>query len=151
MSYAVYSPNITDFTSFLRGQVGIGAAYLPDGSATIQNALTMAQSIVNHQINHIDSLLYVAAVYNLGADNIVNYAIDQPGETFFHDKREELGINAFAFGVPGSVADSGTSVGLMTPEAVKNLMLSDLQHAKTPWGRAYLAIAQRCGSQWGLS
>jgi hypothetical protein len=42
-------------------------------------------------------------------------------------------------------------VGLLNPEAMKTFTLANLQNLKTPWGREYLAIAQRAGTTWGLT
>jgi hypothetical protein len=95
--------------------------------------------------------LYVEAVYNLAADNLVNYAQDQPGRTYFADLRASLKINNFAAGVVQAASDQGTSDSLAVPDALKNLTLANLQSLKTPWGRAYLAMAQTYGTMWGVA
>lgn len=151
MSGTVSTPNVTDFTSFLRGQVGIGAAFLPDGSTAISNALTMAQESVNPLVANVSPLTYLMAVYNLAADYVINFAPDQAGQDFFQRKRHEFGVDAFTPGVPSSASDGGTAVGLVVTSAMEGLTLSQLQNLKTPWGRAYLAIAQRFGTLWGIS
>ena len=144
------TPTQAGFTAFIRNVMGIPTSALPDSSPTITWALEIAQTIVNVQLNLVPGI-YTLAVYNLAGDNLVNYATDQPNQTHFADLRSQLGLSNFTAGVVSSTSDSGTSVSLATPEFMKTLTLSDLQNLKTPWGRNYLAFAQRYGTAWGIS
>lgn len=144
-------PNVTDFTAFLENVVGISPIYLPADSADIANAYAIALATVNTQLVVLPGNLYALAIYNLGADQIINYADDQDGYTFFYDKRKEFGINLFVPGVASSSGDQGSSQSRLNPEFMKNLTFGDLQNLKTPYGRTYLNIAQQAGTLWGLS
>jgi hypothetical protein len=152
-------PTIAGFTDFIYGVMGIDPLVLPSNSPVIAMAFSVATAIVNPALAVVASTvnvapqidLYSLAVYNLAADNLINYAQDQPGRTYFSDLRASLKINNFAAGVVASASDSGTSDSLATPDSLKNLTLSNLQNLKTPWGRQYLAFAQSFGSLWGVS
>ena len=143
-------PTIEGFKTFIYDYVGIPAAALPDVSPAIQAAYDMSIETVNLLLT-IAPLSYTSAVYNLGTDLLINYAQDVPPSTYFADARLAFKINSFVPGVVNSASDNGTSTGLMVPDFFKDLTLSDLQHMKTPWGRAYLAIAQKTGTLWGVS
>ncbi len=145
------APNQTDFTTFLYGTVGIPTAALPSTSSVIPMALQISLDIVNQALTGVPDL-YTLAVYNLGADNVIRFASDQPGQTYFATMRQTLGVNAFVPGLTSSTSDEGTSESLINPEFMNKLTLMDLQNLKTPWGRQYLAFAQMYGpSVWGLS
>ena len=95
-------------------------------------------------------------VYNLGADNLVNYAPDSnlgtPPDKFFSTYRAANNITNFLAGVVNSAGDQGTSGSLTIGDGLKNMTIANLQNLKTPWGRTYLAYAQRSGiNPWGLS
>lgn len=64
------------FLAFIRTNMGIGQSYLPDSSIWIDYALAVSIAIVLTQISQISPLIYELAVYNLAADNLVNYASD---------------------------------------------------------------------------
>lgn len=147
------TPSLSDFTVFLETVVGIDPLYLPLSAPVIGYAYDIAKSIVNPLLacSPIPSNLYALAIYNLGADNVINYATDQPNRTFFQDLRKAYSINLFVPGVTGSSSDSGTSQSRVTPEFMKNFTMMDLGNLKTPYGRAYLGIAQQYGTIWGLS
>lgn len=144
-------PNLTDFTTFIQNVMGISTTYLPANSPYITYAFNNAMLIVNTDLAAAPSPFYSLAVYNLGGDNLVNFAPDQTGQTFFADLRKSLNITAFVPGVISSSSDEGTSQSLAVPEGLQNLSLLDLQNLKTPWGRQYLAYAQMYGPLWGLS
>lgn len=150
MSFST-TPNVTDFTSFLRGVVGIDPLYLPDASPVIGYAFSVSMAIVSTDFAAYGANLYALMVYNLGADQVINYAQDQTGRDYFVELRKSLGINLFLPGVTTSSGDSGTSQSRLNPEFMKNLTLGDLQNLKTPYGRAYLNFAQQAGSLWGMS
>lgn len=144
-------PTINDFTAFLRSPVGIDPLFLPDTDPVISTAYTVAISLVNQALMIPSQNLYNFAVYNLGADFVINWANDQPNRTFFYDLRKSLNIELFVPGVVSSSGDQGTSASRLNPEFMKNYTMRDLQNLKTPYGRAYLAIAQDYGTLWGMT
>jgi hypothetical protein len=155
-------PNLTDFITFLRGVVGIDPLYLPDVSLSIVYAFQTAMATVSPDLASIPSFpvvpqnplpltTYALAVYNLGADRIINFAQDQTGRTFFAEMRKDLGINTFRAGVVASSGGAGNSQSTLNPEFMKELTMGDLQSMKTPYGREYLNIAQQIGPLWGLT
>lgn len=98
--------------------------------------------------------IYAVAVYNLGADTLINYAADIPDSTdptYWSDLRGTFGINSFTGGVINFSSDQSTSEGIAVSDFLKSLTLADLQNLKTPWGRNYLALAQNIGTLWGIT
>jgi hypothetical protein len=164
---------VAGFTTFIRNVMGITSDFLPDDSAAIVISLNVALAITNPQLALVGIpnttppvSLYDLAVYNLAGDNLINYTIDPtdaplvnvvgPNGTtievgFFESLRYKWGIAGFQPGVVASVSDVTTSTTLEVIEAAENFTLGDLQNLKTPYGRQYLAIAQRYGALWGLS
>lgn len=145
------APNITDYTTFLYDHVGIPEDNLPSDAPIIATSLQIAQDIVSFAILRASADLYTLAVYNLAADRLLNYAPDVANQTWFRDQRKKMRLMELSVGVPTSVSDNGTAVGVLNPEALKNLTLANLQMLKTPCGRAYLEIAQSWGTIWGVS
>lgn len=154
--------NVTDYTTFIQQTMGITPVQLPTNSPFIVQTLAIAQQIVNPALMNISApcglnlgytgpSIYELAVYNLGGDMLINFAADQPGQTFFAAARASYGINSFVAGVVGASADESTSESLVVPEAMKNLTLQNLQNLKTPYGRQYLYYAQAFGTMWGLT
>lgn len=139
------------FLSFIRNVMGITTLQLPDNSPAITDAYTVSIETVNLYIGSISTTFYDLAVYNLGGDYLLNWAPDTAPSTFFADYRKTNNLNGFVAGVVASSADEGTSNSLLVPDFFKTLSLSDLQELKTPYGRQYLAIAQKFGPLWGLS
>jgi hypothetical protein len=144
-------PNLADYTLFLRNYVGIGAAYLPDNSFWITGTLRVGETMVILELAAFDGFIYTLAVYNYATDRLINFAIDQPGASFFADRRQALGLNNFSPGLITSSSDQGTSQSMEVPDWAKNMTMGDLALTKTPYGRAYLAIAQNYGTIWGLT
>jgi len=73
-------------------------------------------------------------------------------EYYFVDLRKQLKINSFVPGVVSNTSDLTTSVGLVVPDFFKTLTLEQMDLMKTPFGRAYLMIAQKYGpTVWGLT
>lgn len=239
MGYPTPYPTVAEFIVFLQGTAGFPASYLPSTSPYITYAFDNALDFVNPVINVVGGVpgswsVYSQAIFNYGADWLINYAPDQaypiaaatwsgglvtitttvanaispgdnllisgispntyntpfrsrtqvyavanattfqyglalatggssnPGpatvgagamatEQFFADLRRDFKISAFAPGVIASTSDLTTSAAIDNPEFFKNLTLSDLQMLKTPFGRAYLAIAMAYGTIWGLT
>jgi len=146
-----YTPTVAGFLIYIRQTMGIKAKDLPDGAPVITMAFTIAIELVNLAIQQASPLMYQQAVYGLAGDNLVTYAPDQNGCTFFEDLRKSLKILQFTAGVVSSSSDESTSQ-LEVIEAAKNFTLGNLQNLKTPWGRQYLSIAQSYGPTiWGLN
>lgn len=144
-------PTIAGFIEFLRGVAGVPTIFLPDNSPSIPIAFDVAEATTATIFCWQPGGVYSRAIYNLATDNLINYATDQPNQTYFRDLRAYFGIGLFVPGVTGSSSDQGTSQSRVTPEFMKTMTFGDLQNLKTPFGRAYLAIAQTQGSLWGIS
>lgn len=154
--------NLVDFQSFITNTMQIPVSALPLNAPVILMSLAIAEDIVNPALQAVGACgstlgytgpsIYELAVYNLAADNLINFAPDQPNKTYFADLRTQWKLNSFVPGVIQASADVSTSESLLVPDFMKNLSMSDLQYLKTPYGRAYMALAQRYGtSVWGMS
>lgn len=146
-------PNVADYTTFLYTVVEIPEAQLPPTSQIIPVSLAIACETVNPALLVVPTL-YTLAVYNLAADRLINYAPDQPTQTYFKDLRgpKQLNLNSVSVGVPSATADQGTSAGILNPEFMKTMTLLDLGTLRTNPGRAYMEIALQYGSSiWGAS
>lgn len=147
------------FVTWVRNVMGVSTDVLPDNSPYIPMALAVSLELVNRDILRASPLIYQLCVYNLGGDNLVNYAQDAPGAPlvlgsefpYWQTLRNKFNVYGFVSGVVSSSSDNGTSVSLVVQEAAQTFTLSDLQNLKTPWGRQYLAFAQQYGTQWGLT
>jgi len=172
---ALVGPTYAGFVVFLRTVVGISTSVLPDSAPVIPVAYSVALQTVNPQLAMVACALpgaplpdntpsmYALAVYNLGADNIINYAPDVSPPVAYNaaDNKDNLPYFAyfrakwkcldFVSGVVQSSGDEGTNVGLVVPEQMKELTLGNLANLKTPYGRRYLGIAQSVGTNWGLT
>lgn len=144
--------------------MSITSAILPDDSFSLRLAYAVALDIVNLKLAIVSVNLYTLAVYNLGGDNLLNFAQDVVGAPpygasdnpdklpYFAYMRQRFKLLDFTPGVVQSSSDESTSVSLVVQEAAKDFKLADLQNLKTPYGRQYLSIAQRVGpSAWGLT
>ena len=163
-----YTPTLAGFQAFLQNFVGIPLTALPLNSAVTPVAFQIALDLVNSAILYSGfPLEYQLAVYNLATSNVINYAPDitnvyypsppaDPDGTgnnlgYFSYLRWSFDINDFVGGVINSSSDNGTSESLSVPDSLANLSLADLQYLKDPYGRRYLAFAQKFGAAWGLS
>ena len=160
-------PTLAGFTAFVIAALALTTQYQADPGVqrTISTAFNIAVDIVNQTLMVVPDI-YMLAVYALATSNVINYAIDpagaplqpplqnngQPGLPFFANLRALYGINSFSAGVVQTVSDQGTSTTLLVQEALKNITLSDLALLKDPWGRRYLALAQKYGpTLWGVT
>lgn len=164
---ALPQPTLADFLLFVRNVMNIKPTVLPDNSMWLPIALANAMAIVNPQLGVVGIpaqdaagvalntggyTAYTRAVYNLAGDNLVNYAQDLQGRSYFKKLRKELNINGFVSGLVTGAADESTSVSIVVQEAAKSFTLANIQNLKTPWGRAYLELAQSYGpATWGIS
>ncbi|HFK4064865.1 TPA: hypothetical protein ACG1UU_002269 [Kluyvera ascorbata] len=139
--------SLSGFIEFVRTDMGVTSAQVPDDSPSFMLAYGGAVEWVNPDIAHVTPNLYTVAVYNLGASFLVNYGT----ESVFADFRKEFGLNNFKAGVITGAGDNSTSAQRLVPDFFKDLSLADLQMLQDPWGRRYLMIAQQFGSLWGLS
>ncbi|ECD0768873.1 hypothetical protein RJH90_004512 [Salmonella enterica] len=139
--------SLSGFIEFVRTDMGVTAAQVPDDSPSFSLAYNGAIEWVNQEIACVMPNLYTAAVYNLGASFLVNYGT----ESVFAEFRKEYGLNNFKAGVITGAGDNSTSAQRLVPDFFKDLSLADLQMLQDPWGRRYLMIAQQFGSLWGLS
>lgn len=147
-------PNQADYLLFLRNGVGIGPAYLPDNSMWITTTLNMAIAMVVTELQFADptGTMYTLACYNFATDRLLNFAIDLPGQTYFQNARQTLGLNSFSAGLIIASSDQGTSQAMQAPDWAKSMTITDLQMMRTPYGRVYLDFAQSYGPNiWGLT
>lgn len=155
-------PTQAGFVTFVRTNMAIDASVLPDDSPFIPQAYCTALGTVNRFIQLAAPYIYPLAVYNLGGAWIINIAQDLPGAPnvkgskppvpYFTNLRQKWNIYGFVPGVIQSSSDEGTSNSFVVPDQFQNLTIGDLQLLKTPWGQAYLGIAQSWGSDlWGIS
>jgi hypothetical protein len=155
-------PTLAGFQAFIADVMGIDPLYLPSGSPAIPMAYQVALTIVSQQLAYVPTRtqpgmaagpsIYALAVYNLAGSNIINFASDQPGRTYFQAKRERLGIGKFTPGVVAGTSDQGSATSLLNQEFMKNLTLANLQNLKDEYGRQYLMFAQLAGPTiWGLT
>jgi hypothetical protein len=169
---AAVPPTLAGFTDFLEDTVGIPSDVMPS-AGLIAMAFAVALSIVNPALqsavipstdnagatlNSGNMTIYALAVYNLGTDNVFNYAQDAVDAPIYKDGlaywayfQQKYQINAFVSGVITSASDQGTGDSLVVQDAARDFTLMNLQQLKTPWGRTYLGFAQSYGQVWGLS
>ena len=149
-------PTLTGFLAWVRAVMGLTTSQLPDNSPAIPWAFNVAVAIVSLDLNASPvgtsgDTIYELAVYNLAGSNLLNWAPNNPPNTFFTDYRAANNLNAFVSGVIQSASDEGTSDSFVVSDFMKNFTLADLQYLKDPYGRQYLAFAQRLGTLWGLT
>jgi hypothetical protein len=150
-------PTLAGFTTFVYNVMQIDPLNLPTDSAIIEYAFDNAMTIVNQALCVVCGppngqwSYYAIAVYNLGGSNIINFAQDQTGRTYFADLRALYGIGKFPAGVVAGTSDAGSSTSLLNPEFMKTLTMRDLRTLKDPWGRAYMEAAMDYGEIWGLT
>ena len=145
------APTQAGFLAWVRAVMGITTAQLPDASLALTYAYQVAVALVNPQIGLASPIMYTLAVYNLGGDNLINWAQDTPPSTLFADQRKAYNTYNFIAGTISSAGDEGTNESIATVDALTKLTLGQLQNLKTPWGRQYLSIAMSVGTNWGLS
>jgi hypothetical protein len=152
------TPTYSGFLSWVRNVMGVPTQALADDSPTLTWALNVATLVVNKGL--IVTGMYALACYNLGGDNLVNFAQDVGSPPFNYPGtktpywaylRRKFNTLGFVSGVVSASSDESTSQTLATPEQYTGYTLANLQQTKTPWGRAYLGIAADWGPVWGLS
>ncbi len=134
--------------------MGVPAAQAPDGGDALYYAYEVAFALTNVDLAAINPMIYRLAVYNLGGDNLINWAPDvgtATPPTYWSDLRKNYGCNDFVAGVVSSSSDESTSSSQEVIAQLKDLSIGQLQNLKTPYGRQYLAFAAQFGSLWGIS
>ena len=149
------TPTLAGFLAFVRSQMGVPASALPDDSAYLVWAYDVALELVNQNLQCASPTIYMLAVYNCAASNLLAFAQDVPQDPpvtlgYFAALRKQFNMNAFTLPV-SSGSDEGTSTSYVVPEFLSSLSLADLGYLTNPYGRQYLAFAQRYGTVWGLS
>ena len=165
------TPTFAGFQNWIYNIVGFPATAIPADAEILTWAYNTAVSSVNTQIGQIPGPLYAQAIYNFGTDWLVDWAPDVPGQYYpsppapppstaaaptantgyFAWLRANYNIFGFLPGIVSSSFDQGTGQSLTPLEQYKNYTLGNLQQTKTPWGRAYLAIAASVGTLWGIT
>ena len=143
-------PTLAGFIQFIRDFMGLDSTIVADNNPVVLLSFNYALETVTKLLTS-SAISYQQAVYNLAGDMLINFGKDVPPSTVFVDIRAAYKINSFVPGIVSSTSDNSTSTSLATPDFFNNLTLSDLQLMKTPYGRTYLAIAQKAGDLWGLS
>ena len=168
-------PNLAAYTAFLLSVCGFPQAVLNNNSALIQSTYNVAQATVLADLGTIgftdpftgqQSSMGALALYNYGAALFIVYAADpsdaQPvkgsestenpdGLPFCAYVRSRYNIKGYVSGTISSASDETTSQTMVVPDAAAGFTFDDLQVAKSPYGRRYLAIAQMAGpSLYGL-
>ena len=162
MANAWWNPSLANFIPFFYQTTGIPDTVIPESSVWFGYAYDTAINTVNPQIGAVPGPFYSQAVYYFGCDWMINWAPDPvPPVLFPTGNRKQLGymaflrakwnLTGFTPGVVQSTADESTSESLVVPEQLKMLTIDQLGNLKTPYGRAYLGIAQKAGVLWGLS
>ena len=149
----MFPPNFADFLSFVRNDMGISSAVLPDDSTSLVVSFGKASEFIPSCLACAEIMYsYTDALLNLGGAYLIQSATDVAGSTFFNDLRTAFKMTgAFRSGVITSSADAGTSASTAVGSAMQNLSLADLQLLQTPYGRSALAFLQEMGTPWGLS
>ncbi len=152
-------PTLNGFLAWVYAVMGVPSSVINISTPALTYAFNFAVAIVNTDFQIIPvgpapgtDTLYEYMVYLLGGSNLINFAQDTPPSTYWADLRTALKINNFIPGWVSSSADQGTSEAMTVPDFFKNLTFADLQLSRDPYGRQYLAYAQKYGpSLWGLS
>ena len=154
----MFTPTLAGFIAWVRSAMGITTAQLPDDSVFFGYAFAVAMELTNVRIQIASPPIYQLAVYNLGGDNLINWAqdpngapVNSEGLACFAALRKEFGIFNFTAGPVSSSGDEGSNVSLEVVEGLKNLLVGQLQNLKTPYGRVYISFTQAGGNDMGIT
>lgn len=157
------APTLGGFQAFITNVMGVPPVAYNAADPVIGYSFDFALDWVTQELALVGSqpsayTMYARAVYNLAADTLINWSQDPTDAPAFKDElpywawlRKQYGVLNFTAGVVQATSDESTSTTLLVPEAFKNLTIANLGNLKTPYGRAYLGIAQSLGTLWGLS
>jgi len=149
------SPTFEGFQAWVTAVMQVPNTAMPDVT-TLQVAYDQALNLAYLGLAYVPSQsttmsIYAQAVYNLGGHYLVEFAMDNPNSTFWTDLRNKFGIYNFTGGLVNQAHDQGTGEGMYILPIFAGLTMMGLQMLKTPWGRAYLAIAGQWGPLWGIT
>jgi hypothetical protein len=158
---AVYNYGLHWLISQAQDTTGLGLTSLAWTSGLVTATTTAALGFSIGQTFNTQIVGAAPMAYNgewqatATGSNIFTYAMPtNPGAAtapglfnlaFFANLRQQFNLLGFVAGVVQTTTDQGTSSGLVVPDFFKNLTFSDLDLLKTPWGRNYLAYAQKAG------
>lgn len=144
-------PNLADFVTFCRDVAGITTVFMPDGDPGFDRAFAIAQAMVPCELCQVSPYIFTDCTYCWGVSVILQFQLDQAGQTFFTSMREAYGTNNLVPGVISSDADESTSTTMTVGKGLSDLTLTDLQRIKDPFGRQAIAYLQDLGTLWGLT
>lgn len=144
------APTLEGYTDFLRNNVGIPLTALPVDSPYIEQTYKIALELVLTCLKQMPDT-YTWAVYNLATHMLVCQCPDQDGQTYFKDLRTKFGTLNFTPGLIQESHDETTGQSWMVPDIFKKLNVRELAYLKTPWGQAYMGIAQMGFPLYGIS
>ncbi len=148
----VSPPTLDGFIAWSYWALGVPTTAMSPTDVGWAYAYQVALDLVPCEINQASKDIYTLTVYNIGANNLIQFQQDYAGQTFWDDARKSYGINNFVAGVINSASDEGTGESLTIGEGLQNLDLLSLNLLKTPWGRQALAYMQALGqSPFGIS
>ncbi|MXV43466.1 hypothetical protein GS501_00020 [Saccharibacter sp. 17.LH.SD] len=145
-------PTLDGFKAFIGAEMQVPPSAQPS-EAIIDFVFGLAKDLAIPEIRCVSVRVYAAAVYNLAASNLIQFAQDDPKSatpSFWKTLRGSLGMNSFTPGLIASSADNGTSQSWFIPDAFKDLSIADLQALKNPYGQFYLSLAQQYGTVWAM-
>ena len=151
------SPTLQGYVNWVQNVMGVSTTYLPADSPYLEWTYNVALAQVNPDL--AITPVYAFAVYNLGGSLLVNFAPDvsppvlyMNGLGFFAYMRQKFNVYGYVPGTITSSSDVSTAQSMVVPKAMENFTLDDLQRVKDPWGRQYLAFAQKYGpNAWGAT
>lgn len=156
-------PSLNGFYTFIQTVMQPPNTFDPAVSLQVRYAFEFALQWVNPELVQVPSIpmatsLYAMAVYNLAADTLIAWQPDSSDAPIFAEGlpywaylRKKYNVLAFVPGIIQSTSDEGTSSSYLLPESYSGYTIANIQNTKTPYGRAYLGIAQSQGTLWGLS
>lgn len=146
------NPTLAGFTTYLRVIVQVPAEVLAAAATvtSIADAYQFSVATVNKALQAVPPV-YAGAVYNLATDFFLTWCPDTTPSTWLADLRKEMGLLNFVPGPLSGSSDESTSQQISNPEFMKGFTMGDLQQLKTPYGRAYMAAAQKYGTLWGMN
>jgi hypothetical protein len=152
--------SLADFIAFIRSQriratkidsngnvsnivMTITSGDLPDNDTEISYSYQAALDTASLVIARFSPTEYNRAVYNLALDTLIKAS----SAIIFDDLKAYYGIGILRTGWIGSASDSGSSASYTSfVSYVTELNAYEMDLQKTPYGRAYFALASRFAS-----
>lgn len=142
-------PTLAGFIAWAKAVMGLTTAIIPDNSTAYAYAYQVALNVTPQMPGVPD--IQTLTTYNIGGSQLLMYAQDQSGQTFFSTARTKYGMNSFVAGVINSSGDESTHQSMTVGKQMSNMDLLSLQLATNPYGRQALAFMGSIGSLWGLT